>query len=279
MMNSKETKAALAAAVRAARAAGTVMRKNLHVAKTVNLANAHDIKLELDVQCQKLIEGILHRAFPEISFLGEEGEPSAKSATALRWVVDPIDGTVNYAHGIPHAAVSIALQERGESRVARDEGTARARVTRHPSHVTLLGVIYDPFQDELWTAIRGESARMNGRVIQVSRTTDLGEAMVTMGFVKNRANLRAFVPYFMLLSRRVRKVRMFGSAALALAYVAMGRFDAYIERRLNLWDFAAGGLLVECAGGEFQCQPVAGYMKHRILASNGRLKPTLPPPK
>ena len=279
MMNSKETKAALAAAVRAARAAGTVMRKNLHVAKTVNLANAHDIKLELDVQCQKLIEGILHRAFPEISFLGEEGEPRAKSAAALRWVVDPSDGTVNYAHGIPHAAVSIALQERVECQVASG---ARKRPTHHASritnYVTLVGVIYDPFQDELWTAMRGAPARLNGRVIQVSRTTDLGEAMVTMGFVKNRANLRAFVPYFMLLSRRVRKVRMFGSAALALAYVAMGRFDAYIERRLNLWDFAAGGLIIECAGGEFQCQPVPGYLKHRILASNGRLKPTLPPP-
>ena len=281
MMNSKETKAALAAAVRAARAAGTVMRKNLHVAKTVNLANAHDIKLELDVQCQKLIEGILHSAFPEISFLGEEGEPSAESAAALRWVVDPIDGTVNYAHGIPHAAVSIALQA-DSARCEVSGVSAKKQFTQHATrntpYVTVIGVVYDPFQDELWTAIRGEPARMNGRVIQVSPTTNLGEAIVTMGFVKSRANLRAFLPYFTLLTRRVRKVRMFGSAALALAYVAMGRFDAYIERRLNLWDFAAGALLVECAGGECNCQRAPGYLKHRILASNGRLKPLLPQP-
>src|SRR5437899_488839 len=110
-MNSTQTKTALAAAVTAARAAGDLMRKNLHAPKRVNLATRGDIKLELDVLCQRLIERALRRSFPHIPLLGEEGDSGAVDQE-YRWVVDPIDGTVNYAHGIPHAAASIALQGR-----------------------------------------------------------------------------------------------------------------------------------------------------------------------
>ena len=253
MMNSKETQAALATAVRAAQAAGKVMRQNLRAAKTVNLATAHDIKLELDVRCQKLIERILHRAFPDVALLGEEGVSGSPEATA-RWVVDPIDGTMNYTFGIPHAAVSIALQVR--TSVAND------------SFKTMVGVIYDPFQDELWTAIRGEPARCNGKVIHVSHRKELRDAMVAIGFAKSEDNLRKSLPYFGRLVRRVCKVRIMGSAALSLTYVAMGRLDAYVERRIRLWDFAAGGLIIECAGGTFWSKPIRGAHRYSMVASN-----------
>lgn len=280
-MKKSELKHALTAAVRAARAAGKLMRQNLHQAKTVNLATAHDIKLELDVRCQKLIERTLRAAFPKIALLGEEGDSGNVNAP-YRWVVDPIDGTVNYAYGIPHAAVSIALEAKSDKWQVTGDKSSRKRahlpVTCHVSHVTLLGVIYDPFQDELWTATRGEPARCNGRVIRASQRAKTSEAIVAIGFAKSKDSLRKSLPYFGRLARRVRKMRIMGSAALALTYVAMGRFDAYVERGISLWDIAAGGLIVECAGGEFWTEPIPGRLKYRMVASNGRLRPRLEVP-
>ncbi len=264
-MKAISSKKALAAAVDAAKAAGAVMRKNLHAKKRANEITSHDIKLELDVRCQKLIERKLRAAFPAISVLGEEGD-LGDSGSEYRWVVDPIDGTVNFAHGIPHACVSIALQVRSPKSKAQ-------------SHQTLLGVVYDPFQNELWTAIRGGPARLNGRVVRVSKSRNLGDCIVSIGFAKNRSSLKRALPYFIWLSHRVRKVRMLGSAALALTYVATGRIDAYIERGISLWDVAAGGLIVECAGGKFWCEATPGYQKYRMIASNGFVQKKFPLPK
>jgi myo-inositol-1(or 4)-monophosphatase len=258
------------AAVKAARAAGRVMLANWHKPKHVNLADAHDIKLELDVRCQKLIEKTLRAAFPEIPLLGEEGDSGNVNAE-YRWVVDPIDGTVNYAFGIPHAAVSIALQKRVEGRESRVESNRRPPVTRHASHVTLLGVIYGPFTDELWTATRGGPTRLNGRIVRVSQRANMGDAIIAMGFSKSSQNLEKSLPHLNRLSRRALKVRVMGSAALELAYVASGRLDAYVERTINLWDIAAGALMVECSGGEFYTRPAPGG-KFRMVADNGRLR-------
>jgi myo-inositol-1(or 4)-monophosphatase len=280
-MNHVSTNKALASAVEAARAAGAVMRKNLTAEKKANEVTSHDIKLELDVRCQKLIERKLHAAFPKIALLGEEGDAGDADAE-YRWVVDPIDGTVNFAHGIPHASVSIALQKRVKSRESRVENKprkARQLVTRHTSHVTLIGVVYDPFQDEMWTAIRGQSARMNGRVIRVSTNRMLKQCIVSIGFAKNRSNLERALPYFIWIARRVQKIRMLGSAALALTYVANGRLDAYIERGISLWDIAAGGLILECAGGKFWHEATHGPHKFRMIASNGLVHKKLPLPK
>ena len=266
------------AAVSAAISAGSLIRKNLHAAKKVNSETSHDIKLELDVRCQELIEKRLHRAFPAIAFLGEEGSSGAADSE-MRWVVDPIDGTVNYARGIPHASVSIALQARGSDQVW-DAKPASAKTRHLPSlPATILGVVYDPFTDELWTAMRGQAARLNGRVIHVSRTRTLAECIASIGFAKNRSNLHRALPYFLWLSRRVRKIRMMGSAALALTYVATGRYDAYIERGISLWDIAAGGLILECAGGRFWFEPTHGKHKYRMIASNGLVHGKLPLPK
>jgi myo-inositol-1(or 4)-monophosphatase len=275
-MKTISTKNALAAAVKAARAAGKVMRDNWHRPKRVNSAEAHDIKLALDVRCQKLITGILQKAFPKISLLGEEGD-SGDAASEYRWVVDPIDGTVNYFFGLPHAAVWIALQsKRDKWRVTSDRTKTRAQklVTRHASHVTLLGVIYDPFTDELWTATRGGKTKLNGRVVRVSRRANIGEAVVAMGFSKSKENLEKSLPHLIRLSRRALKIRLLGSAALELAYVASGRLDLYVERTINLWDIAAGALMVECSGGECWTRPAPGG-KLRMCADNGLLRKKL----
>jgi myo-inositol-1(or 4)-monophosphatase len=262
-MRSSEQKRALACAVDAARAAGRVLRANLRESKKIHESSAHDIKLELDVQCQHLIEKRLRARYPDVSILGEEGTLGDDRAAA-RWVVDPIDGTVNFAHGIPHACVSIALQIQ----------SPQAHVTEFQ---TVAGVVYDPFMDELWTALRGYAARMNGDLIRVSRHNSLAEAVVSTGFAKTTAHLEAGLPYFNELARRVRKIRIMGAAALGLTYVATGRFDAYVERGIRLWDIAAGGLIVECAGGEFWCEADAEPDAYRMIASNGRLRKTLPP--
>lgn len=247
------------------------MRDNWYARKIVKLAEAHDIKLELDVRCQALIEKTLAKAFPQIPVLGEEGCTGDISAE-YRWVVDPIDGTVNYASGLPHAGVSIALQARREP--ARAPQRPLNHVTRHDGHVTVVGVIYDPFADELWSTVAGKPARLNGRTIRVSTCAKVSDAMIATGFSKSQDNLVKSLPDVIRVTRQARKVRILGSAALELAYVASGRLDAYFERSINLWDVAAGALLVENAGGEFHA--VTGRNgKLRMCADNGKLRKKL----
>jgi len=277
-MNKSELCKALAAAVRAAHAAGKLMRANLRKTKVVNAQTSHDIKLQLDVRCQKLIEKILRSEFAKIALLGEEGDSGATNE-ALRWVVDPIDGTVNFAYGIPHACVSIALQARSSKFQVPSSKSRRTKPSAPAEYETIVGVVYDPFTDETWTAIRGEPARLNGQVTRVSTRKELKECIVCVGFAKSRNSLERALPHFIWLARRVRKMRMMGAAALGLAYVASGRFDAYIERGVSLWDIAAGGLIIECAGGRFWTERVPGTEKIRMVASNGLVHHKLPLPR
>jgi myo-inositol-1(or 4)-monophosphatase len=272
-MTSTRQRRALECAVCAAQAAGKLMRENLRSPKKINSATQHDIKLELDVRCQKRIEKILRAAFPDVAVLGEEGTLGDPQA-GYRWVVDPIDGTVNFAYGIPHAAVSIALQVRrrasgSEFRIASSNAQLTAR---NPEYDTILGVVYDPFGNELWTALRGETARLNGKVIHASTRRKLNEAIISIGFAKESLTLDKMLPTLNELIRHVRKIRIMGSAALALVYVASGRVDAYLEYGLRLWDIAAGGLIIECADGEFWHRPVEGEYTYRIMANNGLLR-------
>jgi myo-inositol-1(or 4)-monophosphatase len=247
---------ALECATRAARAAGRLLRRHKGSVKKINQQSRHDIKLELDVRCQKLIEKILLSRFPNSAVLGEEGVAGRENANA-RWVVDPIDGTVNFTYGVPFVCVSIALQ-------------TRSRASRGFS--TVVGVVYDPFCDELWTGVRGGSPRLNGKIIHASKRTDLAQAIVSIGFSKTEKSLNENLPVFNVLVRRVRKVRMMGAAALSLAYVASGRFDAYIESGVSLWDIAAAGFILECAGGEFWHRRLPAASQYRMLASNGLLR-------
>ncbi len=244
------------AAVAAARAAGKIMRDNWNVPKRVKLDDAHDIKLELDVRCQKTIEKMLLRAFPGIPLLGEEG-CSGNINAGHRWVVDPIDGTVNYYFGMPHAAVSIALQ-----------------ATAPGSPISEVGVIYDPFTDELWTVTKNGPTKLNGTPVRVSKRSNVADAVVAMGFSKSRENMEKSIPHLNRIARQAKKIRIMGSAALELAYVASGRLDAYIERTINIWDIAAGGLMVERSGGEMFLKPLPDG-RRRMCADNGRLRKKL----
>jgi myo-inositol-1(or 4)-monophosphatase len=253
-------------AITAARAVGVLMRRHLHGTKHAHTTTQHDIKLDLDVRSQELIAKTLSKTFPQVALLGEEGVVGRTDAE-YRWVVDPIDGTVNFAYGIPHASVSIALQRRAvkSSPAAYKDG-----------YETVVGVVYDPFCDEIWTAIEGQPARLNGKIIHVSQRRKMSEAIVSIGFAKNRESLEAGLPYFLQLVRRVRKLRMMGSAALALTYVASGRFDAYIERGIRLWDIAAGGYIIQRAGGKFLAEPIPGDYHYRMVSTNGSLRIPIP---
>lgn len=242
-------------AITAAKEAGAFLREHFENTESlvVNEASQHDIKLELDVRSQTLITERLLGAFPDHALYGEEGL-AGNQESPWQWIVDPIDGTVNYFYGLPHYCVSIALRHEG---------------------VTQLGVIYDPMTQELWTSERGQGAFLNGRKISVSDRAVLKEAVITVGFSKTAAAMKEGLGNFSELASQVRKVRIMGSAALGLAYIATGRLDAYIEGFISLWDIAAGVLLIEEAGGVVALTNLDDSPdKFSIKASNGKL--TLP---
>lgn len=268
-MKSAEQQRALESAIETARTVGVLLRKNLNSRKKINSSEQHDVKLELDVRSQQIITRNLLRTFPDISVLGEEGV-SGDQSSDRRWVVDPIDGTVNFTYGIPHCCISIALQERRE----KIQKLKRPTVP-DDAYETLAGVVYDPFADEMWTGMLGGPARLNGRVIQVNRRVRLDEAMISLGFAKSRESLATMLPRFNALIPKVRKIRLMGAAALAIVYVAGGRFDAYWESGLRLWDIAAAGLIVECAGGEFWREPLPGDHVYHLMANNGVIRKKL----
>jgi myo-inositol-1(or 4)-monophosphatase len=189
-----------------------------------------DLVSEADHAAERLIRERLASARPGDGFLGEEGGDAA-GTTGLRWVVDPLDGTINFLFGIPQWAVSIACEdERG----------------------TVIGVIYDPMRDELWTAERDGPALLDGREIHGSTRDDLATAMVATGFGYDAEVRRLQARVVAELLPQVRDIRRLGSAALDLAWTAAGRYDAYYERGLNAWDLAAGVLLCRRAG--LQCR-------------------------
>jgi myo-inositol-1(or 4)-monophosphatase len=236
------------AAEKAAQAAGALLRQNFHRPQRVNVAEAHDIKLEIDVEAQDLITKLLLQQFPQHALYGEEGIVGDQ-ASAHQWVVDPLDGTVNYFYHIPHFCVSIALRFKGE---------------------IVVGVIYDPMRDEMWSVQKGEQPTLNGESFRVSDRADLAEAVISVGLSKTGVTIESGLPLLQEMVHRARKCRLMGSAALDMAYVACGRFDAYIEQGISLWDVAAGWILVETAGGSVDMRPRTDMKdKYSIIASNG----------
>jgi myo-inositol-1(or 4)-monophosphatase len=242
---------ALAVAVAAAREAGSLLRSHFGQPPEVNELHAHDIKLALDVRAQDLITSRLLAAFPDHALYGEEGI-AGNQDSEWQWIVDPLDGTVNYYYGLPHYCVSIALRRSQEIQ---------------------LGVIYDPQRDELWESTVGGDSKMNGKTIRVSDRTALSEAVVSIGFSKSKATINAGLALLPKYVERVRKCRLMGSAALDLAYVACGRFDAYIEQSVSLWDVAAGKIILENAGGSFEMTTRADFPdKVSVRAWNGKIE-------
>ncbi|MDQ6765189.1 MAG: inositol monophosphatase [Verrucomicrobiota bacterium] len=246
----------LQAAHNSARAAGQVLRQNFQQPLRVNSREAHDIKLEIDVETQTLITDLLLGEFPQHALYGEEGIVGDQTAE-YQWVVDPIDGTVNYYYGIPHFCISIALRRQQE---------------------VMAGVIYDPIRDEMWAGEEGAKPTLNGKPFRVSERTALSEAMISVGLSKTNQTIANGLPILQDMVHRARKCRSMGSAALDMAYVACGRFDAYIEQGISLWDVAAGMILVETAGGKIDMRPREDAReKYSIIASNGVIDLQLAP--
>ncbi|MFT5632395.1 MAG: myo-inositol-1(or 4)-monophosphatase [Rubritalea sp.] len=237
-------------AVKAAKAAGVLLRENFGCALEVDEALHHDIKLALDRESQDLITEILLGEFPDYALYGEEGIAGNQESDD-QWIVDPIDGTVNFFYGIPHYCISIAL--------------------RHKDELTV-GVIYDPSMDDLWTVVKGEKPYLNGKEISCSSRTKLEESILYVGCGKTEDALSAGLERFRRASLRARKMRMMGSAALGMAYIATGRLDAYVESRISLWDIAAGQLLIEATGGKVTLTPKENEPDvWSIVATNGKI--------
>ncbi len=242
----------LQAAEQAARRAGKLLRENFHLRKDIDEAHPHDVKLALDRESQDLITEVLLDTFPDYALYGEEGIAGDQDAS-MQWIVDPIDGTVNYFYGIPHFCISIALRER-----ERNE--------------SVMGLIYDPMLDELWAVEQGGDPCLNGNPISCSKRSSLEESVLFVGCGKDKEAMATGLERFERASNRARKMRMMGSAALGMAYIATGRLDAYIESRISLWDVAAGILLVESGGGKVDLTPHPTKPDiWSVVATNGRI--------
>ena len=235
-------------AIRAAKSAGAFLKKHFYDRKKVDEASQNDIKLELDKLSQKLITEEILSAFPTHAVLGEEGYTGDRNGEN-EWIVDPIDGTVNYFYTIPWFCVSIALRRGGE---------------------VVLGVIYDPMMDECWHVEKGGVPYMNGVPMHCSLRKRMAEAVVFVGHGKTDGSKEKGIERFAKIAWQVRKVRNNGSAALALAYIACGRVDAYVESVISIWDIAAGVLLVKAAGGKVILEPKKDNPEQfAIVAWNG----------
>jgi myo-inositol-1(or 4)-monophosphatase len=241
-----------ALAVLAAQKAGQVLKGRLGRTRRIDYKGAVNLVTEMDFRSERIIVSEIRKRCPEHGFLAEE-KAQERTSSPYRWIIDPLDGTTNYAHGYPIYAVSIALEKMGK---------------------IILGVVYDPSREELFVAEKGEGARLNGRRIRVSSASRLSQSLLATGFPYDLRESRANnFDHFQNFAFRVQAVRRAGSAALDLCYVAAGRFDGFWEMKLGPWDLAAGSLMVREAGGrvtDFQGRPL-GLDGRQVLASNSRI--------
>jgi len=249
--------------------------RNIDRSRCCGLPHSSSPRWKSTSACQKLIEKSLHSDFPQAALLGRSvaGNPDAE----YRWVRGP-----NRWHRQFHlrhpARLRLPSPSRAKPMVAeRRLQAAAAPATRLPTFsptVTNPGrVVYDPFCNEMWTAIHGHPARLNGKIIHVSQRRKLAEAIVSIGFAKTREHSSSPCPTSTNSSTASAKCAIMGAAALAMTYVASGRFDAYVERGIRLWDIAAGGLILECAGGEF----CASQSRRTRLPHHRQQRPPPPP--
>ena len=237
--------------------AGELLRNGFGSHMQVDLKGTIDLVTEMDHRSEEIIFDRIQTDYPHHTIISEESG-SLKNTGNQQWIIDPLDGTVNYAHGVPIFSVSIAYAEDG---------------------VVKIGVVYDPMQDECFSAELRNGARLNGQLISAAKTTDLNSSLLVTGFPydirthpENNLDLYA---RFTLLSRGVRR---FGSAALDLSYVAAGRVDGYWEIRIHLWDIAAGGLIAQEAGAVVtKVYGERDYLNppYSILAANPSVHPEM----
>lgn len=245
----------LEVAVTAAQAAGEVLRDGFGRRHEVRYKGEVDLVTEADEKAEQIIKEVLGEAFPNYGVLAEEGG-EFEGHGDTRWIVDPLDGTTNYAHSLPIFAVSIALEKAGQ---------------------VVLGVVHDPMSEETYAAECGGGATLNSQPIRVSDTDELVQALLATGFPYDRDEIPAVLDLFGRFAMLTQGMRRLGSAALDMCYVAAGRLDGYYERGIKAWDIAAGSVILEEAGGK-----VTDYQGHdldlrgqEVVVSNGLLHPAL----
>jgi len=237
-------------AVSAAMRSGALLRENLGRACRIEFKGAVNLVTELDKKSEALITGAIKEAFPAHGILAEESAELA-SPGPYRWIIDPLDGTTNYAHGFPVFCVSIAFEEAGEVK---------------------LGVVYNPMLDELFVAEKGRGALLNGNKIAVSKVDSLDRGLLATGFPYDlRTSAANNFDHFENFSRKAQAIRRAGAAALDLSYIAAGRFDGFWEMKLKPWDVAAACLLINEAGGRVTDFSGSAFSidGSECLASNG----------
>ena len=245
----------LQTAIEIVRGAGEIQRTRAATGFTISKKGKIDLVTEVDLECERLCRAMIAERFPEHDVLAEElgASQAMRTPSRWRWIFDPLDGTTNYAHGLPIYCASLGLEIDGQPAVA---------------------AVYDPSRDELFTAERGQGAFLNGRPLAVSPATQVSEALLVTGFPYDvQEKVRDLVDLFGHFLARSRAVRRLGSAALDLCYVAAGRFDAFWEQHLKPWDVAAGALIVDEAGGRvtgMDGSPFDPAAAH-LVASNGHL--------
>ncbi|MBC7205159.1 MAG: inositol monophosphatase [Methyloversatilis sp.] len=248
----------LTTAVKAARRAGQIITRASQDVDLLKVSSKrqNDFVTEVDRAAEDAIVGILREAYPDHAILAEESGESGPESE-YRWIIDPLDGTTNFIHGMPQYAVSIALEHRGQMQSA---------------------VVFDPVRNEMFTASRGRGAFLNDRRIRVSRRAKLGEALLGTGFpYRVWDHVDAYLGMFKSLMEKTSGLRRPGAAALDLAYVACGRFDGFFEIGLSPWDIAGGSLLVSEAGGLVgNLQGETGYMESgNLVAATPRIYPAI----
>ncbi len=239
------------------REGGQIIRKGYGLSHNIRKKSPVSIVTEIDMATDRKVRARILKAFPDHQIVTEELE-AVKSSSPFRWIIDPLDGTTNFAHEIPFCCISIGLEYKNKM---------------------ILGGVYDPILGELFLAEKGKGATLNGRKIRVSKTHNLIDSLLVTGFPYDRQEKAGFyVKFFKAFLEKCLGVRRLGAAAMDLSYVACGRFEAYWEFNLKPWDMAAGMLLVEEAGGKvtnFSGTPIDVNRPIQLLSSNGLIHPTL----
>jgi len=248
-----ESNQLLDCAIMAAKEAGTHALQNISRRTDILKVYKHDVKLALDVECQATATRIIQATFPDHAILGEEDTAADKTSGQeyeYQWIIDPIDGTVNFSHGLPNWCCSIAVRHQGES---------------------VAGAVYLPVVGELYTAAADLPAMMNGREIHVSNVNNLAESIILTGLDKSDATTMPSLEIFKKISANTQKARIMGSAAADMCQVAAGRADGYYESGIYIWDVAAAGLIIEQAGGKAEIISRRSGYGISFLATNGQI--------
>ncbi|MBU4200945.1 MAG: inositol monophosphatase [Verrucomicrobia bacterium] len=248
-----DLEALLDCALNAARAAGRHALDHRRRRREVAQRFAHDVKLILDKECQIKAERVIRRRFPGHGILGEEDD-RARAPADIRWIIDPIDGTVNFFHGLPLWCSSVAIQVQGR---------------------TVAGAIFAPELDTCYLARTGQPSLCNDKPISVSKTARLQDAVIATGIDKEADGRKRSLKVFQILNKYSQKTRIMGSAALDICHVACGKTDGFFESGVFLWDVAAGALIVEQAGGQSEILTAGPGHQVAFLATNGRIHTAL----